>query len=134
MANPEHGQPPTSVLVIEDNEDVASLLEYVLKREGYQSHIARDGDAALQIINAGQPPALVLLDLMIPIYSGYEILKRLRARDGWQDIPVIVLTGSNNEQHLNKARKLGADEYALKPFEPSTLMRQIKALLSVGNS
>lgn len=106
----------------------------MLKREGYQSHIARDGDAALQIINAGQPPALVLLDLMIPIYNGYEILKRLRARDGWQDIPVIVLTGSNNEQHLNKARKLGADEYALKPFEPSTLMRQIKALLSVGNS
>lgn len=95
------------MLVIDDNEDVASLLEYVLKQEGYQTRVARDGEATLQIINNSQSPALVLLDLMIPIYSGYEILKRLRARDGWQDIPVIVLTGSNNEQHIKKARKLG---------------------------
>src|SRR5688572_3050564 len=107
------------VLVVEDEESMLAGLDYALQREGYEVLQARDGEAALRML-AERAPDLVLLDLMLPRRSGYEVLDRLR-RDG-RELPVIVVTARGEELDKVKGLDLGADDYVTKPFALAELL------------
>jgi two-component system phosphate regulon response regulator PhoB len=119
----------TSILIVEDEQDLASTLAYNLQREGYQTVIAGDGAAALAALRREPPPGAVLLDLMLPDMSGTEICKRLREDERTRQIPVIMLTAKGEEIDRVVGFEVGADDYVVKPFSVRELMLRVRALL-----
>jgi len=116
------------VLVVEDEAALAYLLVYNLEAEGYQvEHVDNGDEAELRI--AETPPDLVILDWMLPGVSGLEICRRLRARDGARDMPVIMLTARGEENERVRGLSVGADDYVVKPFSTPELMARVRALL-----
>lgn len=116
------------ILVVEDEAALAYLLVYNLEAEGYQvEHVDNGDEAELRI--AETPPDLVILDWMLPGVSGLEICRRLRARDGARDMPVIMLTARGEENERVRGLSVGADDYVVKPFSTPELMARVRALL-----
>jgi len=116
------------VLVIEDEEDIQILLAYNLRADGYDVLQATDGEEGLmQAIEYG--PDLVLLDWMLPLLSGLEVLRQLRSRAETRDIPVIMLTAKGDETDMLRGLDGGADDYITKPFSPAELLARVRALL-----
>jgi two-component system phosphate regulon response regulator PhoB len=116
------------VLVVEDERDIAALVAYHLTREGYSVRTVSNGSDALEAV-AAQRPDLVVLDLMLPEWSGYDILKEVRRRPELADVPVVVLTARREEADRIKGLELGADDYVTKPFSPQELVLRIGAVL-----
>jgi DNA-binding response OmpR family regulator len=116
------------VLVVEDDEHIARLLQFMLQRGGYRVTLRQDGRAAQAHIEQEAPPALVLLDFMLPHVDGLELLALLRARPAWQGVPVLMLTGKADKAYAERARAAGADDYIQKPFLPDAVMARVKAL------
>jgi DNA-binding response OmpR family regulator len=104
-------------------------LEYLLQRSGYEVEVARDGEEALAYVEA-HVPDLVLLDVMMPRKSGYEVCRRIRERAEWRDIKVVMLTAKGRDAEVSKGMALGADLYVTKPFSTRELMAKIEELLS----
>jgi two-component system phosphate regulon response regulator PhoB len=119
---------PPRVLVVEDERDIAALVAYHLTKEGYRVRTAEAGTEALLAIQAERPD-LVLLDLMLPGFSGYEVLAELRRRPDVADVPVVVLTARKDEADRVKGLELGADDYVTKPFSPRELVLRVSAVL-----
>ena len=119
---------PPRILVVEDERDIAALVAYHLTKEGYRVRTAEGGVEALEGVNAERPD-LVLLDLMLPGFSGYEVLTELRRRPELSEIPVIVLTARRDEADRVKGLELGADDYVTKPFSPRELVLRVSAVL-----
>lgn len=118
------------VMMVEDEEDIAFIIDFLLKRNGYQVDHAADGRAALERIESDAPPPdLVLMDLMLPYHDGLELVERLRARPPWRDVPVLMLTAKARESDVVKALELGADDYVTKPFQPEEVLARIRRLL-----
>ncbi len=116
------------ILVVEDEAALAYLLVYNLEAEGYQvEHVDNGDEAELHI--AETPPDLVILDWMLPGVSGLEICRRLRAREGARDMPVIMLTARGEENERVRGLSVGADDYVVKPFSTPELMARVRALL-----
>ncbi len=126
MISPD--RPPASALVVEDDEHIAHLLQFILEREGFSVHVARDGRAAKEFIEHQPPPAIVLLDVMLPFFDGFALIGMLRAQTGWQATPVIMLTAKTQEKDIIRALDAGANDYILKPFQPAELLARIKRL------
>ena len=118
------------VLIADDEPNIVTALEFLLRRNGYDVSIARNGDEALKLIEQKQPD-LVLLDVMMPVRSGYEVCKAVRAREDWRHIKIVVLTAKGREADANKGLALGADLYVTKPFSNRELMAKINGLLDV---
>ena len=118
-----------SALVVEDDEQIAHILRFILEREGFEIHSAPDGRTALQLIASLAPPAIVLLDVMLPHVDGYELLARLRATAGWQAVPVILLTARSQEQDIVRGLEAGANDYMIKPFKPEELRARVRRLV-----
>jgi len=118
------------VLIADDEPNIVTALEFLLRRNGYDVSIARNGDEALKLIEQNQPD-LVLLDVMMPVRSGYEVCKAVRAREDWRHIKIVVLTAKGREADANKGLALGADLYVTKPFSNRELMAKINGLLDV---
>ena len=118
------------VLIADDEPNIAAALEYLLQRSGYDVSIARNGDEALKLIEQN-PPDLVLLDVMMPVRSGYEVCQVMRAREDWRHIKIVVLTAKGREADANKGLALGADLYITKPFSNRDLIAKINGLLDV---
>jgi two-component system phosphate regulon response regulator PhoB len=116
------------VLVVEDERDIAALVAYHLTREGYRVRTVGTGDGALEAIRS-EHPDLVVLDLMLPELSGYEILEEMRRQPSMADVPVVVLTARREESDRIRGLELGADDYLTKPFSPQELVLRIKAVL-----
>lgn len=114
-----------TVLVIEDDENTASLIAVYLEREGFAPLTAGDGERGLALA-AQHGPVLVILDLMIPKVDGWEVCRRLRKDSA---IPVIMLTARGDEIDRVAGLTLGADDYVVKPFSPRELMARVKAVL-----
>jgi two-component system phosphate regulon response regulator PhoB len=129
MSGPALGASQKTVLLVEDEADLASTLEYNLHREGYRVRIAPDGRTALAELAQDPPPDAVLLDLMLPDISGTEICKRLREHERTRDIPVIMLTAKGAEIDRVVGFELGADDYVVKPFSVRELLLRVRALL-----
>jgi two-component system phosphate regulon response regulator PhoB len=125
--------PPARVLVIEDERDIAALVAYHLTKEGYRVRTAEDGSEALQAV-AAERPDLVLLDLMLPGLSGYEVLTEIRRKPELQEVPIIVLTARREEADRIKGFELGADDYLTKPFSPRELVLRVSAVLRRAQS
>jgi len=113
------------ILVVDDDPKIVSLICLYLEREGYATISAHDGDTALQL-TLKHSPALVILDLMLPGLSGFEVCKRMRQRS---DVPVLMLTARVQEEDKIAGLSLGADDYMTKPFSPGELVARIKAIL-----
>jgi len=116
------------VLVVEDEEAIAVLLDYNLRKEGYRVERAADGEEGLLKI-AEEIPDLILLDWMLPKVSGVELCRQLRARPETRRTPVLMLTARSDDADKVRGLDTGADDYVVKPFAVSELVARIRALL-----
>lgn len=120
----------TTVLLVEDEQDLLELLGYNLSREGFQVETAMTGEAGLQKARElGKDLDLVLLDLMLPGIDGLEVCKTLKGRDHTSGVPIIMLTAKGEEADIVRGLESGADDYITKPFSPRVLMARISAVL-----
>src|SRR3954468_7813324 len=119
---------PTRILVVEDDPDIADLVARYLDKAGFTTERAVSGREALHAI-AARPPALVVLDLMLPQLDGLEVCRLLRASEATAAIPIIMLTARADESERIVGLELGADDYVAKPFSPSELVARVRALL-----
>jgi len=122
---------PTSlptILVVEDEAALATMLRYNLEKRGYRVEEAGDGQEALRLIDEAKPD-LVLLDWMLPTLSGIEVCRQIRRRPATRDLPVIMLTARAEDQDAVRGLNTGADDYITKPFAVEPLMARIRALL-----
>ena len=117
-----------TILIIEDETDLAELVSFNLEKEGYRPLIAPDGPSGLESARHNSPD-LILLDLMLPGMSGMEICKVLKGRDKTARIPIIMLTAKGEEIDRVVGFEVGADDYVVKPFSPRELLLRIKAVL-----
>jgi len=116
------------ILIADDEPNIVTALEFLLQRSGYDVLIARDGEEALKAVESARPD-LVLLDIMMPVKSGYEICKRIRERPEWAHIKVVMLSAKGRDAEVNKGLTMGADLYVTKPFSTRELMEKIRGLL-----
>lgn len=124
--------PPTRILVVEDEQDIAGLIKHALQREQYTDvQIVHTGDAALQAV-AARAPDLIVLDLNLPVVSGFEVCRLLRARPATRHIPIIMLTARTMEVDRVSGLDLGADDYITKPFSLRELAARVRAVLRRG--
>nr|MEE4267201.1 response regulator [Candidatus Krumholzibacteria bacterium] len=119
------------ILIVEDEEDIAELLEYNLNRHGYQPESVGSGEDGLQLAREAMPD-LILLDLMLPKLSGIEVCRSLKADPETSKIPVIMLTAKGEEEDIVAGFDAGADDYVTKPFRPKVLLARVKAVLRRG--
>lgn len=118
-----------TVLVVEDHEDTACLLRFILEREGYGVTHISDGQMAQEMIKTTPPPDLLLLDIMLPSLTGLELLRVVRTTPEWQWIPVILLTADSRSETMTEATNLGATEYVQKPFVADRLLKSVHRFL-----
>jgi len=124
---------PETILVIEDEEDVADLLRYHLRKAKYRVLTAQDGAQGAELAAAEKPDAIVL-DVMLPRLNGFEVIKRLRSDERTARIPVLILSARGETENRIKGLELGADDYLPKPFSPKELLLRIQALLRRKNT
>jgi two-component system, OmpR family, alkaline phosphatase synthesis response regulator PhoP len=120
-----------TILVVDDEKDIVDLLKYNLEREGYKVITAFDGKAALE--KAAQKPDLILLDIMMPGYDGFEVCKQIRKNPNLSSIPVIFLTAKSSETDEVLGLELGADDYIEKPISIRKIIARIKNVLRKKN-
>jgi DNA-binding response OmpR family regulator len=118
------------ILIADDEPNIVTALEFLLQKNGYEVLVARNGDLALSLVEQHKPD-LVLLDVMMPVKSGYEVCQRMRERHDWRDIKIVMLTAKGREVEMNKGLSVGADLYITKPFSTQELVQKINALLGV---
>jgi DNA-binding response OmpR family regulator len=119
------------VLVVDDEPNIVMSLEFLMKRAGFDVQVARNGREALDALE-GAPPDLLLLDVMMPEFDGYEVCERIRARPEWNRTKIIMLTARGRDVERQRGLALGADLYVTKPFSTRELVEQAKGLLGVG--
>lgn len=116
------------IMIIEDEEDIVTLLRYNLEKEGFETCAVTDGEKAFNAIKINQP-TLILLDWMLPGLSGVEICKQVRYDNDLRNVPIIMLTARGEEADKIKGLTIGADDYMTKPFSVPELIARIRALL-----
>ncbi|MDI3522255.1 MAG: two-component system, OmpR family, response regulator VicR [Bacillota bacterium] len=121
---------PEKILVVDDEEPIADILEFNLKKDGYQVEVAFDGEAALAKA-ASFKPDLIILDIMLPKLDGWAVCQRLRQHS---TVPIIMLTAKDEETDKVLGLELGADDYVTKPFSPRELLARVRALLRRAQS
>ena len=118
------------ILVADDEPNIVISLEYLMKREGYTVLVARDGQEALDAI-ARDKPDLVLLDVMMPKKSGFEVCQAVRASEELQATKILMLTAKGRDTDVAKGLALGADAYMTKPFSTRELVQKVAEMLGV---
>ena len=119
------------VLIADDEPNIVTALEYLLRNSGYEVCVANNGEEALaQIENFA--PDVVLMDIMMPIKSGYEVCQRMRERPEWSHIKVVMVSAKGREAEVAKGLSLGADLYVVKPFATQELVDAINRLVGRG--
>lgn len=116
------------ILVVEDDQDIASLIEYNLREEGYQARIVDNGLRVAEAVRMFHPD-LIVLDLMLPGIDGFEVCKRLKADEATAKIPLLMLTVRSSEVDVVLGLELGAEDYVTKPFSPRVLLARIRNIL-----
>ena len=123
-------EPSPSILVVEDDEHIAQLLQFILERQGYRVDMAADGRAAREFIETSTGlPSLILLDVMLPYIDGFEVVQLVRARADWQAVPIVMLTAKSTERDIVRALDAGANDYIVKPFQPNELLARLRRFL-----
>jgi DNA-binding response OmpR family regulator len=119
----------TTILIVEDDENIAQLLIFMFRREGHEVTRFSDGAAALHHIEHASAPDVVLLDGMLPYRDGLELLKSIRALKAWSSVPVIFLSARTLERDVVAALDAGATDYVSKPFQPEELLARVRRVL-----
>ncbi len=114
-----------TILLVDDERNIVDLARMYLEQEGFRVEAAYDGKTALEQVKS-QKPALVVLDLMLPVVDGWEVCRRIRAGS---DLPIIMLTARDDDVDKIVGLELGADDYLTKPFNPRELVERVKAIL-----
>ena len=117
-----------TILVVEDEDALATLLQYNLEKEGYQVLVASDGEEALVSVDE-KLPDLIILDWMLPKISGIEVCRRLRQRPETRNAPIIMLTARGEESDRIRGLDTGADDYVVKPVSMSELAARVRAVM-----
>jgi two-component system, OmpR family, phosphate regulon response regulator PhoB len=117
-----------TILVVEDEVPLLTLLRYNLEKQGFRVEEAVDGHEALARVAEGRPD-VVLLDWMLPTLSGIEVCRQLRRRPATRDLPIIMVTARTEDQDAVRALDIGADDYVAKPFAMDSLLARIRAVL-----
>src|SRR5687768_8006922 len=121
------------VLIADDEPNIVTSLEFLMTRCGYQVQVARNGDEALAMVESFRPD-LVLLDVMMPRRSGYEVCQTMRGREDWRHIKIVMLSAKGREAEVSKGLSLGADAYVTKPFSNRELIDRVSGLLGQGDA
>src|SRR3990170_7308101 len=121
-----------TILVVDDENDILTLLKYNLEKAGFKVLSSQDGPEAINTA-AKEKPDLIVLDIMLPSMEGTEVCRILKGRDGTRDIPIIMLTAKGEEIDRIVGFELGADDYIIKPFSPRELVLRVKAVLKRGH-
>ena len=120
------------VLVVEDNEHAAYLLRTLLERAGYSVVVSPDGRDALEKLASMEPVDLVMLDLMLPYVSGYQVLIEARQNPKWQRVPIVVVTARTLEMDAVRALETGANDFVRKPFLPEELVARVRRAIELN--
>lgn len=118
----------TDILIAEDEPSILEALSFVLQRAGWSVHSVTDGEAVMDAVRHERPRVLVL-DVMLPKRSGFEVLKQIRADTGTRSLPVLVLTAKGQAQDKRIAEELGADSFVTKPYSNVDVVEAVRALL-----
>jgi len=116
------------VLIVDDEQNILISLEYLMRREGYEVRVARDGEEGLRSLR-DQPPDLVLLDVMMPKLNGFEVCQAIRADSALAGVRVLMLSAKGREAEIAKGLSIGADAYISKPFSTRDLVAKVKSML-----
>ena len=117
------------ILIVDDDERLAKIIEFVLKKAGFKAHTAFSGETALDWLKH-HSAAVVILDLMMPDISGFSFLRELRAQENTRALPVIVLTARADEASRLRSESLGANDFLVKPVNSETLVQHIKTIIN----
>ncbi len=121
---------PKRIVIVEDDPDIARLIRYTLEKAGYACRVEDNGEVAFQVLTEDRkPPALVLLDLMVPGLDGVELCRLIRRDERLRGVPVIMLTARGEEVDRVVGFEVGADDYIVKPFSPRELVLRVRAVL-----
>ncbi|MDM8556803.1 response regulator [Desulfococcaceae bacterium HSG7] len=120
---------PHTILIVDDEPGIVVPLEFLMKKSGYTVLIACTGEEALQWIEK-KTPDLILLDLMLPLRSGFEICQKIREHPQWKSIKIIMLTAKSRETDMAKGIALGADAYVTKPFSTHKLVEMVSEMVN----
>lgn len=115
-----------SILIVEDEPSIMTLLDYNIKKEGFLTDVAYDGEEAIEKV-ASNSYDLIVLDIMLPKMNGLEVCKTLRNQNN--DVPILILTAKDSEENRIRGLELGADDYLTKPFSPKELIARMRAIL-----
>lgn len=118
-----------NILIIEDSIEVSSLLTFMLEKNHYEILSACDGKEARMIIDQIEPPSLVILDLVLPYYSGEELLDFIQKKEEWKHVPIIILSSKSKENNIVDCLEHGAVDYITKPFNVNELLARVKRAL-----
>ena len=119
------------VLVVDDEPNIVMSLEFLMARAGFEVQVARNGREALDALE-GAAPDLLLLDVMMPEFDGYEVCERVRARPEWNGTKIVMLTARGREVERERGLALGADAYVTKPFSTRDLVDKVKHMLGAA--
>ena len=120
------------VLVVEDNEHAAYLLRTLLEHAGYTVTVSADGRDALAKLASMEPVDLIVLDLMLPYISGYQVLIEARRNPRWQHVPIVVVTARTLEMDAVRALETGANDFVRKPFLPEELVARVRRAIELS--
>ncbi len=121
------------ILVVDDERYIVNILDFTLGAEGFEVVSAANGEEALKKAMKIAPD-LIVLDVMMPKIDGFEVCRALKAKDDTKDVPVILLTAKDRDKDRKKGEEVGADLFMTKPFSPSRLVDEVRALLGVTAS
>lgn len=116
------------ILIADDEQNIVISLEFLMKREGFQVSVANDGEEALACIRA-DPPDLVLLDVMMPRKTGFEVCQEVKSDPALRGVKILMLTAKGRDTEVARGLAMGADAYMTKPFSTRELVAKVKGLL-----
>ena len=116
------------VLIADDEPNIVTSLEFLMEQSGYTVRVARNGEEALQLVGVFEPD-LILLDVMLPLRSGFEVCQKIRENAAWSQIKIVMLTAKGRDIEVTKGLALGADAYITKPFSTKELLARVRQML-----
>ena len=130
MTTPESNTPERHVMVVDDEPHIGRIIQMKLERGPYRVSLIPGGEQALEVLRGDDPVDLVLLDIMMPFVSGFDVLQEIRSFPHRQSTPVIMLTAKGQPTDRTRAYELGATDFLTKPFSPKKLLSRIDELFA----
>ncbi|WP_317128944.1 response regulator transcription factor [Mangrovivirga cuniculi] len=117
------------ILIVDDEPNILMSLDFLMRRNGYDVFVARDGNEALSIFQ-DEKPDLIILDIMMPNIGGYEVCRAVKSSDKKTNTQVLILTAKDKEEDIKRGYEAGADHYMTKPFSTKNLVAKVKELIN----